>query len=73
MVSVPLKAMCSNMCAMPVSPLGSSTAPGVYIGMERDHRRIVPLQHNEMHAVGEREFGHALFEIFQGLRTCQNR
>ena len=68
MVSVPLNAMCSNMCAMPVSPLGIVHRSGIHVGVERYDRRFVALEDDEVQAVGERKFGDALFEILKGLR-----
>ena len=46
---------------------------GVDIGVERDHRRLMPLENDEVQSVGERELGDALFKILQGLRREQQR
>ncbi len=41
---------------------------GVHEGMEGDHGRVMPLEHDKVQAVGERELGDALFEIGERLR-----
>ncbi len=40
---------------------------GVDVGVERDYGRFVAFKHDEVHAVGEREFGNALREFLQIL------
>ena len=40
---------------------------GVDVGVKRDHRRLVPLENNEVQSVRERKFGDALLEILKRL------
>ena len=40
----------------------------VHVRVKGHHRRLVPLENDEVQPVGEREFSDAFFEIFQGLR-----
>ena len=51
-VSVPLNAMCSNMCASPVLPMGSCTEPASTMREEGEDRRLGPLADNNGQAVG---------------------
>ncbi len=41
---------------------------GVDIGVERDHRRFMPLENDEVESVAERKLGDPLLKILQGLR-----
>ena len=47
--------------------LGIVHRTGIDIGMERDHRGRMPLQHNKVEAVGQGEFRDVFFEFFQIL------
>ena len=46
---------------------------GVHVGVERDDRRFVPLENDEVQPVGKRELGDALFEILERLRDQRER
>ena len=73
MLSVPLNAMCSNICAMPVAPDGIVDRPGVHIGVKRYHRRLMPLDDDEVQAIGEGELCDFLLELMQVLRRQEQR
>ena len=47
--------------------LGIVHRPGIYIGVERDHRSRVTLQHNEVQTVGQVELSDVFFEFPQIL------
>ena len=46
---------------------------GVDVGVEGNDRRLVPLENDEVQAVGEGEFGDALLKVLQRLRNQRQR
>ena len=47
--------------------------PGIHVGVEGNHRRLVPLENDEVQTVSERELGNSLFELFKILRRDAQR
>ena len=53
--------------------LGVIYRSGVNVRMERDDRRFMAFEHDEMQAIGERKLRYALFELFEVLPRGDQR
>lgn len=45
----------------------------ICIGVAAEHRRVVPLEHNEVQAIGQRELRHPVLQLQPRLRAVCNR
>jgi len=72
-LSVPLNAMCSNMCAKACQTGRIVRRACIHVRVERDHRRLMTLHNEEVESVRQGELGDLFFEFLEVLRRQSER